>query len=325
MDLTTSTRLMKALGDDNRLRLLNLLSREELAGSDLMEILNLGQSRVSTHLNLLKEVGLVSDRRAGRRSLYSLVEGAAMVEEVLVQCADSPEFAADLAGLEALLARRREESRSYFDRVAAQFGEEMLPGRTWEGLCRSLLKLLPRGRYADLGIGDGLLTLMLAEVADEVTAVDLSAEMLSHLSSRASAKGFTNIRTVEGELDDLPLESERYDVVVLSQALHHAERPERALREAVRITAPGGKVLVIDLLAHSEDWVREKLQDRHQGFTESALRQLLERAGLEGVSVQRVARDPHPPHFMTLVAVGERPSSVQKSGAPPKHKSAARR
>jgi SAM-dependent methyltransferase len=325
MDLTSSTRLMKALGDDNRLRLLNLLSREELAGSDLMEILNLGQSRVSTHLNLLKEVGLVSDRRAGRRSLYSLVDGAAMVEAVLSQCADSPEFTADLAGLEALLARRRDEARSYFDRVAAQFGEEILPGRTWEGLCRSLLKLLPRGRYADLGIGDGLLTLMLAEVADEVTAVDLSTEMLAHLSSRASAKGFTNIETVQGELDDLPLESERYDVVVLSQALHHAERPERALREAVRITAPGGKVLVIDLLAHSEEWVREKLQDRHQGFTESALSELLARAGLEGVSVQRVARDPHPPHFMTLVAVGERPLRAHQERATTKHKSTATR
>ena len=325
MDLTASTRLLKALGDDNRLRLLNLLSREELAGSDLMEILNLGQSRVSTHLNLLKEVGLVSDRRAGRRSLYSLVEGAAMVEEVLSRCADSPEFAADLAGLEALLSRRRDEARSYFDRVAAQFGEEILPGRTWEGLCRSLLKLLPRGRYADLGIGDGLLTMMLAEVADEVTAVDLSDEMLAHLATRASTKGFANIRTVQGELDDLPLESECYDVVVLSQALHHAERPERALREAVRITAPGGKVLVIDLLAHSEDWVREKLQDRHQGFTESALGDLMERAGLDGVSVQRVARDPHPPHFMTLVAVGERPSRARGRGASSEHKSAASR
>lgn len=308
MDLTGSTRLLKALGDDNRLRILNLLSREELSGSDLMEVLNLGQSRVSTHLNLMKEVGLVSDRRVGRRSLYSVVEGAALLGTALESCTGTPEFVADVAGLEALLDRRRDETRSYFDRVAAQFGEEILPGRTWEGLCRSLIKLLPPGRYADLGIGDGLLTLMLAEVAEQVTAVDLSAEMLAHLEQRASKRGFDNIELVQGELDELPLEDEDYDVVVLSQALHHAERPERALAESVRITRPGGKVLVIDLLAHSEDWVREKLQDRHQGFTEAALQGLLASAGLEQVSVQRVARDPHPPHFMTLVAVGARPA-----------------
>lgn len=313
MELTSSTRLLKALGDENRLRILNLLAREELSGSDLMEILNLGQSRVSTHLNLLKEVGLVSDRRAGRRSLYSAVRGASMLEEVLAHCGEAPELTADVAGLEALLERRRDETRSYFDRVAAQFGEEMLPGRTWEGLCRSLIKLLPPGRYADLGIGDGLLTMMLAEVADTVTAVDLSNEMLGQLETRAAQKGLDNIELVEGELDDLPLEDASYDVVVLSQALHHAEHPGRALEEAARITAPGGKVLVIDLLAHGEDWVRDKLQDRHQGFTEAALAGLLEDAGLEEVSVQRAARDPHPPHFMTLVAVGRRPEPSKRA------------
>ncbi len=310
MGLTSSTRLLKALGDENRLRILNLLGREELSGSDLMEVLNLGQSRVSTHLNLLKEVGLVCDRRAGRRSLYSLVEGAPMLESALASCTETQEFTSDLAGLEMLLARRRDESRSYFDRVAAKFGEEMLPGRTWEGLCRSLIKLLPAGHYADLGIGDGLLTLMLAEVAEHVTAVDLSAEMLANLQGRASQAGLTNIEFVEGELDSLPLPDGEFDVVVMSQALHHAEKPARALAEATRITKPGGKVLIIDLLAHGEDWVREKLQDLHQGFTEVALAELLAAAGLERVSIQRAARDPHPPHFMTLVAVGTRPAQT---------------
>lgn len=323
MELPDSTRLLKALGDETRLRILNLLGRAELHGSDLMEVLNMGQSRVSTHLNLLKEVGLVADRRAGRRSYYSLKPGAPLIGEVLEGLDATAEFAADVAGLEALEERRKQESRSYFDRVAKGFGDENLPGRTWEGLCRSLIKLLPRARYADLGIGDGLLALMLAEVAESVTAVDLSTAMLANLRQRASAAGFENVETVEGDIDDLPLDDESFEVVVLSQALHHSEQPKRALAEAVRILEPGGRLLVIDLLAHNEEWVRDKLQDRQQGFTERKLTALLEGAGLDSISVQRVARDSQPPHFMTLTATGTKP--VAPGRAPVRPRRAAKR
>lgn len=307
--LPSASRLLKALADETRLRILALISREELACRDLMEILNMGQSRISTHLNLLKEVGIVADRRAGRRSLYAILPGPAadLLEHVLAESEASPELEADRAGLEALLHRRRAEARSYFDRVAATFGEQDLPGRTWEGLARGLLKLIPRGRYADLGIGDGLLTMMLAEVATSVTAVDHSPQMLAQLDQRARKQGLTNIELVEGAIDDLPLPDHAFDVVVLSQALHHVDAPERALTEAHRVLEPGGKLLVIDLLAHGEDWVREKLQHRHLGFTEPELERLIHSTGFEAVSVHRAARDPAPPHFMTLVATGDRP------------------
>jgi ubiquinone/menaquinone biosynthesis C-methylase UbiE/biotin operon repressor len=311
--LTSTSRLLKALADETRLRILHLLAQEELSGTDLMEILNMGQSRVSTHLALLKEVGLVIDRRHGRKSLYNIAPGpaAGLWEDVLAENRASPEFKADLAGLEALRERRKQDSRAYFDRVAAAFGEQMLPGRTWEGLARSLLQLAPRGRYADLGIGDGLLTLMLAEVARHVTAVDISTEMLNQLRARAAAKGIDNIETVEGEIEDLPLPDASFDVVVLSQALHHARSPERALHEARRILVPGGRLLAIDLLAHTEEWVRDQLQHVHLGFTETELESLLSRSGFERVFIQRAARDPQPPHFMTLVATGLRPARTK--------------
>ena len=310
--LTSASRLLKALGDETRLRILALLAREELSCSDLMEILNMGQSRISTHLTLLKEVGLVTDRRAGRRSYYAVLPGpqAGLLERVLEESESTAELLADREGLEALQRRRREETRSYFDRVAATFGEQILPGRTWEGLARALLRLIPPGRYADLGIGDGLLTMMLAEVADSVTAVDLSPEMLAQLDQRARKKGLSNIELVEAAIDDLPLPDESFDVVVLSQALHHVDAPERALGEAHRVLRAGGKLLVIDLLAHGEEWVREKLQHRHLGFTETALERLIAESGFEHASVQRAARDPQPPHFMTLVATGDRPRAA---------------
>ena len=306
--LTSTSRLLKALAEETRLRILHLLAQEELSGTDLMEILNMGQSRISTHLTLLKEVGLVQDRRVGRRSFYSISAGpaAGLWETVLKGSEQAPEFSADLAGLDMLRQRRREQSRSYFDRVAAAFGEQLLPGRTWEGLARAILQLAPRARYVDLGIGDGLLTLMLSEIAESVTAVDLSSEMLHQLEKRAKDKGITNIETVEADIEDLSLPDRSFDVAVLSQALHHARNPARALEEAMRILVPGGRLLVLDLLAHSEDWVREKYHHAHLGFTEQALENLIEEAGFKHVQVQRAARDPQPPHFMTLVATGAR-------------------
>ncbi len=304
--IAETTRCLKALGDETRLRILHLLSQGELSVSELMEILNLGQSRTSTHLNLLKEVGLVKDRRAGRRSFYSLAPGAAqgLLEEILADQEGSPEFVADLAGLEALARRRREEARSYFDRVAATFGEQALPGRTWEGFARAALRLVPRARYVDLGVGDGLLTLLLAEVAEEVTAVDHSAEMLSALRARAKRRGIENIVTTQAPIEELPHADASFDVALLSQALHHADTPSKALHEAQRVLVPGGRLIVLDLLAHGEEWVREQLHDRHLGFTEAALEELLEDAGFTSVKVERAARDPQPPHFMTLLAIG---------------------
>jgi ArsR family transcriptional regulator len=310
MGLISTSRLLKALADDSRLRILHLLEQEDLSGSDLMEVLNMGQSRVSTHLNLLKEVGLVIDRREGRRAVYGIAGGpaAALLAQVMKENQGSPELEADLAGLESLRAARREKQRAYFDRVAASFGEQLLPGRTWEGLARALLQLAPRGRYADLGVGDGLLTLMLTEVAEVVTAVDISGEMLRQLVARAKKRGIANLETVEGEIEDLPLPDASHDVVVMSQALHHAREPVRALSEARRILVPGGRLLVIDLLAHAEEWVREKLEHVHLGFTETDLEQALAAAGFEKLQLQRAARDPQPPHFMTLVATGRKPA-----------------
>lgn len=306
MSLSSTSRLLKVLGDETRLRLLNLLRKGELAVGELQEILNMGQSRISTQLTQMKDVGLVNDRRAGRRSYYSLASDAPkeLVAQVLDDEELATEFRADMAGLQALLERRRRESRAYFDRVAAAFGEQVLPGRTWEGLSRGLLRLAPRARYIDLGIGDGMLTLMLAEVAQSVTAVDLSPEMLRQLESRARDKNIHNVTTVEADIEDLPMASGQYDVAILSQALHHASDPAQCLAEARRVLRPGGKLLLLDLLAHGEEWVRDRLQHLHLGFTEGDLLRLVSEAGFDDVAIERAARDPQPPHFMTLLATG---------------------
>jgi len=307
--LDTTSKLLKILADTTRLRILHLLGDEELSGTDLVEILNMAQSRIATHLSVLRRESLVSQRRVGRRALYSLADGvhSEFLGRVLKEARSAAEFEIDTRALDALRLRRIEKTRSYFDRVAATFAEQILPGRTWEGLARALLMLAPRGRYIDLGVGDGLLTLMLTQVADSVTAVDLSAEMLKKLEVRAHAQGVENIDYVIGEIERVPLPDGEADVVVMSQALHHAESPEKSVGEAKRLLRPGGRVLVIDLLQHTESWVREKLQHQHLGFSQSDLEGLLGDAGFEQVSVHNAARDPHPPHFVTLVASGSKP------------------
>ncbi|MDF1799556.1 MAG: metalloregulator ArsR/SmtB family transcription factor [Planctomycetota bacterium] len=306
MQLNTTSRLLKALADETRMRILHLLAQDELSASDLMEILNMGQSRVSTHLALLKEVGLVTDHRAGRRSLYNLYAGPGtpLWEKIFSENKRAPEFMADLAGLRTLRNKRRENAKVYFDRVAASFGEEELPGRTWEGLARALMMLAPSQRYLDLGIGDGQLTLMLAQAAREVTAVDISPKMLAQLDRRAKDLGLDNITLLEADIEDLPLPDGGMDIAVMSQALHHTHSPARCLAEAHRLLAHGGRLLVIDLLAHSEEWVREKLAHEQLGFTEEQLQQLMEEAGFKNIRVERAARDAKPPHFMTLIAIG---------------------
>lgn len=306
MQLNTTSRLLKALADETRMRILHLLAQDELSASDLMEILNMGQSRVSTHLALLKEVGLVTDHRAGRRSLYNLHAGPGtpLWEKIFSENKRAPEFMADLAGLRTLRNKRRENAKAYFDRVAASFGEEELPGRTWEGLARALMMLAPHQRYIDLGIGDGQLTLMLAQTAREVTAVDISPKMLAQVDRRAKDLGLDNITLLEADIEDLPLPDAGMDVAVMSQALHHAHAPSRSLAEAHRVLALGGRLLVIDLLAHTEEWVREKLAHEQLGFTEEQLQQLMEEAGFKNIRVERAARDAKPPHFMTLIAIG---------------------
>ena len=306
MQLNTTSRLLKALADETRMRILHILAQDELSASDLMEILNMGQSRVSTHLALLKEVGLVNDHRAGRRSLYNLQPGtgAPLWDKIFSENRRAPEFMSDLAGLRTLRAKRQENAKSYFDRVAASFGEVELPGRTWEGLARALMCLAPQQRYVDLGVGDGQLTLMLAQTAQKVTAVDISTKMLAQIERRAEDLGLDNITTLEADIEDMSLADGSHDIAVMSQALHHVHSPSRALKEALRVLARGGRLLVIDLLAHNEDWVREKLNHQHLGFTEEELTELLTQAGFKDIRVERAARDANPPHFMTLIATG---------------------
>ena len=213
---------------------------------------------------------------------------------------------ADEARLKEVL-RVRKESFATHGGADRQF----VPGRSWAAWSRALGLLLPALDVADIGCGDGYLTIETARWARRVVAVDRSREVLARARELAARRGAGNIAWKRGELEALPLDDQSVDVALLSQALHHAEDPARAVAEAARITVPGGRVLILDLRTHTEEWVRTKLGDQALGFRDDELTRLLTSAGLRDVRVGVGARKAGDP-FTVLIASGTKPATATK-------------
>jgi SAM-dependent methyltransferase len=207
---------------------------------------------------------------------------------------------------EARLEEVRRVRKENFDEHGAG-GErgQIIPGRSWAAWARALGHLLPPLVIADLGCGDGYLTVEASRFAKRVIAVDRSDAALSRARAMARRRRVSNVEWKRGELENLPLADASVDVALLSQALHHAADPARALAEAVRIVKPGGHVLLLELRRHDEQWVRERLGDTWLGFDDDELKRMMEKAGLTGVKVTVGARRQRDP-FTVLIASGVR-------------------
>jgi SAM-dependent methyltransferase len=300
--------LYRLLGEDARLRLLRVLSRERLNVTELTGVLGLAQSGVSRHLGLLKDAGLVAEERDGGFSYYRLGPSVQPIESALraqfAAAADDPDLRADEARLQEVLRLRKEN----FDAHAGpdtRDARQLVPGRSWAAWSRALGLLMPQMKVADLGCGEGYLTMEAARWASRVIAVDRSDAVLTRARALARRRRVSNVIWKKGELERLPMKDASVDVAMLSQALHHAHQPARAITEAARVVVPGGRVLVLDLRAHEEEWVRAKLGDRRLGFDDDELKRMLVAAGLSDVKVSVGARKAGDP-FTVLVAVGAR-------------------
>jgi ArsR family transcriptional regulator len=312
--------LYRLLGDEARLRLLRLVWQERLNVTELTGVLGLAQSGVSRHLGLLKEAGLVVEEKDGGFSYYRLATSTIDGEQGLRPLLEAQfEAAASDAAVRADEARLQEVRRlrkENFDAHGspdARDARQLVPGRSWAAWSRALGLLLPSVKVADLGCGEGYLTIEAARWASRVIAVDRSEAVLKRARSLARRRRVSNIVWKRGELDKVPIRDEIVDVALLSQALHHARDPQRAMAEAARVTVAGGKLLVLDLRTHQEEWVRSKLGDRRLGFDESELEHLLTDAGLQDVTVRigsRKAGDP----FTVLIAAGTKRASRIRQG-----------
>src|SRR5215469_12159394 len=246
--------ILKALrlaADPNRLRILLLLEQEELSVAELQEILGKGQSQISTSLAQLKQAGLVDDRRTGKNAFYRLKAQAEMMNLLREGASEIPEAEHDRTALRHALRKRQDKMRRYFDELAGKFGRQYVPGRSWKGIAEALLKLMPPMVIADLGAGEGTLSQLMAQTAKRVIAVDNSEKMVEFGSDLARKHGIDNLEYRFGDLEDAPIRTGTVDLAFLSQALHHAPHPEKAIAEAWRILKPGGRIAILDLSRHN--------------------------------------------------------------------------
>ena len=303
---------LRLLADPSRLRILLLLESEELSVAELQEILSMGQSRISTHLSQLKQAGLVEDRRTGKNILYRLKPQPAAFEQLLAVLRhgskEIPEAAHDMAAVKLILRKRQDHMRSYFDSLAGKFGKSYLPGRSWQGLAEMLLKLMPPMVIADLGAGEGTFSQLLAQRAERVIAVDNSEKMVEFGAALAREHRVTNLEYRRGDLEALPIESGAVDLAFLSQALHHAPHPIRAVAEAYRILKPGGRIAILDLRKHQFEEARDLYADLWLGFAEVELESFLRKTGFRNVRTSVVHREAEAPHLETLLAVADKPA-----------------
>ena len=312
--------LFRLLGDDARLRVLRLLDAERLNVSELTAILGIAQSGVSRHLGLLKEAGLVVEDRDGGFTYFRIAPDLRdgtngfgglwpLLESQFAAAAKTAPGRADDSRLEEVRRVRQEN----FDAHAGPDTKErqLVPGRSWAAWARALGHLLPPVRVADLGCGEGYLTIETSRWASKVIAVDRSASVLRRARDLATRRNVTNVVWKTGELEHLPLRDASVDIALMSQALHHAGDPAQALAEAVRILVPGGKLLLLDLREHEEEWVRQKLGDQWLGFGDEKLKKLLAAAGLEKIKLSVGARRTGDP-FTVLIASGVKPLSKKK-------------
>jgi ArsR family transcriptional regulator len=297
---------LRLAADPNRLRLLLLLEREELSVAELQEILAKGQSQISTHLAQLKQAGLVDDRRTGKNSFYRLTAPGELMELLRQAEAEIPEATEDRASLRVVLRKRQDKMRRYFDELAGKLGREYVPGRSWKGIAEALLKLMPPLIIADLGAGEGTISQLMAQRAKRVIAVDNSEKMVEFGTELARRHGIENLEYRLGDLEDVPIRSGTVDLAFLSQALHHAVHPERAMSEAWRILKPGGRIAILDLNRHHFEEAREMYADLWLGFTELELERFLKAANFKNVDASVVHKEPEAPYFETVLATGEK-------------------
>ena len=285
--------LLKALADPCRLRLVAVLLRGEFTVQELTRILGMGQSRISRHLKILTEAGVLSVKRQGTWSYYRAGEENAFfcaIRPVFERELERlPERGIDQAALALALEARRKRSLEFFDRHAGQ----------WDSLSRTILpvpdyreflmKLVPEvSTLLEVGVGTGALLPLLAGRAPRVIGVDHSPAMLDEARRRLAADGEQGVELRLGEMTHLPLSDGDAGCVVANMVLHHAADPLAVLREICRVLKPRGAVVLADLARHEREWAREQLADQWLGFEVEELQGWLKMAGFENIEVQWV-------------------------------------
>jgi ArsR family transcriptional regulator len=287
--------VLRALGEPSRLRIVALLRRGELSVTDLTEILGQSQPRVSRHLKLLVDAGLVAKHREGSWAFFRLVNDgsqAGLLNDVLAAVdADDPLLGADVDRLEAVRRRRVRSASDYFEQVAPIWDQERSLHVSEAAVDAAILDAVGPGRLGrvlDLGTGTGRILQLLAGRSDRVVGLDSSHSMLSVARANLQQAGLTcDLR--QGDVYSPPLDPGCFDLIVVHQVLHYLDDPARALNEAARLLAPRGRLLVVDFAPHDLEFLRTQHAHRRLGFPHDELADWLRNAGVDVVSVRDLA------------------------------------
>lgn len=292
MNQVTVVSRLKALADPTRIRILGLLEEEELTVSELTSILGMAQSRVSGHLAVLRDAGLVQDRRQGTSAFYSLATAGPSVETWKTLSGIDPDLGAsavDLRRLSGVVRRRQERSREFFDRAAGGWDEGRSETLGHYAGGYALAGLLPRAMTVlDLGTGTGGLLPALGRHVDRVVAVDMSRGMLDQARQRLEVAGSANVDLLRADAGLLPFPPATVDGVVANMILHHLSEPGVVLREVARVLRPGGRGVIVDFESHDEQWLLEEEGHLWAGFDPAQIGGWCVDAGLSVPEFQRI-------------------------------------
>jgi ArsR family transcriptional regulator len=294
MSTESLQKIFKTLADSTRVRILALLEREELAVQELMDVLAMAQSRVSRHLGILREAGLLRDRREGTYVFYRFATPKSGAwsdawELARRELAGDPAAERDAAALVRVVEARASRIRTFFDSVGPEwdalrkvFNDDALRARAIAHLAP------PSWTVCDVGTGTGILAKEVARLGLRVIAVDHSPRMLEAARSSLEAEGYA-VELRLGEAHALPLADGEVNAALAHMVLHYVPQPAEALREMARIVKPGGVVVVVDFVRHEAEWMREELGVLWLGFPADEIVRWLGDAGLESVRVEHFA------------------------------------
>jgi len=288
--------VLKLLSDSTRLRALALLERQELSVGELSRALGMTQSRVSNHLRIIREAGLLAERHAGTSTFVhlALAENGNPVtrlwKTLRQELPGLTEHDADLARLETVLAQRRTRDGEFFDRVAGEWDKIAGDFETGQARQRLAAHMMPKQMtIADLGCGTGTMAEALIGLCDRLICIDRSEAMLTEARKRLDrGTPRTAVEFRVGELDALPLDDASVDGVLCGMVLHHLAGIDDALAEMMRVLRPGASASVLELAPHRETWMREELGDRHLGLQAADIAESMKRAGFEDVALDPV-------------------------------------
>ena len=287
---------LEAAGEATRLRILALLAEAELTVSELMTILGQSQPRVSRHLKLLVEAGLIDRHREGAWAFFRLGEGA-IAEAVrsgivsTLNIADAT-IAADKRRLEAVRIERKDHAAAYFAKHAADWNRIRALHVAEARVEAAVLNLLGHAHIEsvlDLGTGTGRMLQVLAPRAHRAVGLDVSPAMLGVARANLDEAGLRHVQLRQGDAYVMPSDLARFDLVILHQVLHYLDDPARAVREATRALKPGGRLLVVDFAPHTEESLRAEHAHRRLGFAQGEIEGFVKEAGLEPLSYITIA------------------------------------